>query len=122
MTLVIDYERARGWEPYDVSNLHDKCGFDIRSLGPADPATGQPRTVHRVVVDTRHPRTAANWKDNLPIADIEATGPEIAAYYRQILAGQFPPGTCHETGDLWMTYAPVQGRNWLLLSILERAP
>lgn len=52
MTLVIEYERARGWEPYDVSNLHDKCGFDIRSLGPADPATGQ-RPVRRIEVKGR---------------------------------------------------------------------
>jgi hypothetical protein len=32
--------------------LHDRCGFDIRSLGPADPATGQ-RPVRRIEVKGR---------------------------------------------------------------------
>jgi hypothetical protein len=36
----------------DVSDLHDRCGFDIRSLGPADPATGQ-RPVRRIEVKGR---------------------------------------------------------------------
>lgn len=52
MRVAMDYERARGWEPFDVSNLHDRCGFDIRSLGPADPATGQ-RPVRRIEVKGR---------------------------------------------------------------------
>lgn len=52
MRVVLDYERARGWEPFDVSDLHDRCGFDIRSLGPADPATGQ-RPVRRIEVKGR---------------------------------------------------------------------
>jgi superfamily II DNA or RNA helicase len=52
MRVVLAYERGRGWEPYDVSNLHDCCGFDIRSLGPADPATGQ-RPVRRIEVKGR---------------------------------------------------------------------
>ena len=52
MQFVMAFERQRGWEPFDVSNLHDKCGFDIRSLGPADPATGQ-RPVRRIEVKGR---------------------------------------------------------------------
>ncbi len=52
MRVVMEYERARGWEPFDVSDLHDRCGFDIRSLGPADPATGQ-RPVRRIEVKGR---------------------------------------------------------------------
>ncbi len=52
MRVVLEYERARGWEPFDVSNAHDRCGFDIRSLGPADVATGQ-RPVRRIEVKGR---------------------------------------------------------------------
>lgn len=52
MAVVMAYERERGWEPFDVSDLHDGCGFDIRSLGPADPATGQ-RPVRRIEVKGR---------------------------------------------------------------------
>jgi hypothetical protein len=52
MGVVIKYETVRGWEPIDVSDLHDRCGFDIRSLGPADPATGQ-RPVRRIEVKGR---------------------------------------------------------------------
>jgi hypothetical protein len=52
MQIAMQHERDRGWEPFDVSNLHDGCGFDIRSLGPADPATGQ-RPVRRIEVKGR---------------------------------------------------------------------
>jgi superfamily II DNA or RNA helicase len=52
MRIVMAHEQARGWEPHDVSNLHDRCGFDIRSLGPGDPATGQ-RPVRRIEVKGR---------------------------------------------------------------------
>ncbi len=36
--VVIAYETKRGWETERVGHL--KIGFDIRSLGPADPQTG----------------------------------------------------------------------------------
>jgi hypothetical protein len=36
MEHVLAYEREQGWEPEDVSNLHDGSGFDIRSIGPPD--------------------------------------------------------------------------------------
>jgi hypothetical protein len=36
--LVIAYEKARGWECERVGHL--KIGFDVRSLGPANPETG----------------------------------------------------------------------------------
>jgi hypothetical protein len=36
--LVVAYETARGWESERVGHL--KIGFDVRSLGPADPQTG----------------------------------------------------------------------------------
>ncbi len=36
--VVIAYERRRGWETERVGHL--KIGFDVRSLGPADPQTG----------------------------------------------------------------------------------
>ncbi|MBI4028201.1 MAG: DUF3883 domain-containing protein [Verrucomicrobia bacterium] len=37
-SIVIAYETARGWETERVGHL--KIGFDVRSLGPADPQTG----------------------------------------------------------------------------------
>lgn len=40
MDYVMQHERDRGWNPEDVSNLHDGSGFDIRSVGPAHPKTG----------------------------------------------------------------------------------
>lgn len=36
--LVIAYEKTRGWEPERVGHL--EIGFDVQSLGPADPPTG----------------------------------------------------------------------------------
>jgi hypothetical protein len=36
--LVVAYEKRRGWECERVGQL--KIGFDLRSLGPADPQTG----------------------------------------------------------------------------------
>ena len=36
--LVVAHETARGWECQRVG--HQKIGFDVRSLGPADPQTG----------------------------------------------------------------------------------
>jgi len=50
MEIVMEHERRRGWEPEDVSAQY--VGFDIRSLGPADPATGQ-RAVRRIEVKGR---------------------------------------------------------------------
>lgn len=50
MQIVMDYERKRGWEPFDVSL--EKVGFDIRSLGPPDPQTGK-REIRRIEVKGR---------------------------------------------------------------------
>ncbi len=36
--IVVAYETGRGWETERVGHL--KIGFDVRSLGPADPQTG----------------------------------------------------------------------------------
>ena len=36
--IVVAYENARGWET--ERDGHPRMGFDIRSLGPADPQTG----------------------------------------------------------------------------------
>jgi len=44
--VVIAYENGRGWETERVGHL--KIGFDIRSLGPADPQTGYRDPVHGV--------------------------------------------------------------------------
>ena len=48
---VLAWEREHGWEPTDVSKLHDGSGFDIRSVGPED-ANGQ-RAVRRIEVKGR---------------------------------------------------------------------
>ncbi|MEW5768559.1 MAG: DUF3883 domain-containing protein [bacterium] len=50
MNIVMQYEEERGWEPEDVSMK--KLGFDIRSLGQADPKTGY-REVRRIEVKGR---------------------------------------------------------------------
>jgi superfamily II DNA or RNA helicase len=50
MRIVQEHERQRGWEWEDVSIRY--LGFDIRSLGPPDPATGQ-RAVRRIEVKGR---------------------------------------------------------------------
>jgi SNF2 family DNA or RNA helicase len=51
MQVVTNYEQARGWEPFDIS-AQKGPGFDIRSLGPPDPATGR-RPVRRIEVKGR---------------------------------------------------------------------
>ena len=51
MEVAIEYERKRGWEPTDVSQLKDGSGFDIRSLGPADEY--QRRPIRRIEVKGR---------------------------------------------------------------------
>jgi hypothetical protein len=40
MEYVMNYERERGWTPEDISKRQDGSGFDIRSEGPIDEATG----------------------------------------------------------------------------------
>ena len=42
--LVVQFETARGWECERVGHL--KIGFDVRSLGPAQPQTGYRDPVH----------------------------------------------------------------------------
>ena len=44
--VVLAFESARGWECEKVGHL--KIGFDIRSLGPANPQTGYRDPVHGV--------------------------------------------------------------------------
>jgi superfamily II DNA or RNA helicase len=51
MEEALRFEREQGWEPTDVSRLHDGSGFDIRSVGPAD-EHGQ-REVRRIEVKGR---------------------------------------------------------------------
>lgn len=92
----------------------------IHPVKETDPETGQARTVHRIMVDTEYRRTAADWNASLAMAAIDDAGPEIAAYHREVLEGKRAPGTCTETGHYWMAYAPLQGRDWILLSILDR--
>jgi len=58
MVEAMRFEREQGWEPTDVSHLHDGSGFDIRSVGPAD-EQGK-RAVRRIEVKGRA-------SDNLPV-------------------------------------------------------
>jgi SNF2 family DNA or RNA helicase len=52
MQWVLNYERDRGWQPQDISKDCDGSGFDIRSVGPADPETGK-ALVRRIEVKGR---------------------------------------------------------------------
>jgi hypothetical protein len=52
MQFVMDYERDRGWQPQDISKDGDGSGFDIRSVGAADPVTGK-SPVRRIEVKGR---------------------------------------------------------------------
>lgn len=52
MQFVMNYERDRGWQPQDISKDGDGSGFDIRSVGAADPATGK-SPVRRIEVKGR---------------------------------------------------------------------
>ena len=52
IAYAMDYERQRGWEPEDISNNNDGSGFDLRSIGPLDPATNVPQ-VRRIEVKGR---------------------------------------------------------------------
>ena len=92
----------------------------VQPVSEADPATGQLRVRHRVMVDTQSRRDATDWKTRLAMTGIEEAGAEIAAYYHEVLAGRHQPGTCTETDGLWLAHAPLQGRGWILLSILDR--
>jgi len=51
MQVAMEHERARGWEPQDISRRRDGSGFDIRSLGPADEYGRRP--VRRIEVKGR---------------------------------------------------------------------
>ncbi len=51
MQKAMRYERARDWEPEDISQRRDGSGFDIRSLGPADEYGRRP--VRRIEVKGR---------------------------------------------------------------------
>jgi len=52
MQFVMDYESDRGWQPQDISKDGDGSGFDIRSVGAADPTTGK-SLVRRIEVKGR---------------------------------------------------------------------
>jgi len=52
MQFVMNYERDRGWQPQDISKDGDGSGFDIRSVGAADPETGK-SPVRRIEVKGR---------------------------------------------------------------------
>lgn len=92
----------------------------VRPIEETDPATGTTRTVHRVVVDTRYPRSAANWQSVLKLADIEETDEDLAAYYREVLDGRHAPGVCHETGRYWLAHVPIKNGAWTFIACLER--
>lgn len=51
MEFVMSFEAAEGWEPEDVSKLHDGSGFDIRSV--SEPDENDQRDVRRIEVKGR---------------------------------------------------------------------
>ncbi len=94
-------------------------GLLVRPFEEIDPATGQPTTVHRVVVDTLYPRTAEHWHTDLELTAIEELEPFIASYYEEILAGQHDPAESHETGRYWLAHQPIHDHEWTFIAILE---
>lgn len=91
----------------------------VRTLEETDPETGGTRTVHRIVVDTRTPRTIADGEPGGQLPDIRQAGETVAAYFRGILNQEHPPGECFETGRTWMAHMPLQNRAWTFIAILE---
>lgn len=74
MDYVMRHERDRGWTPEDVSRLRDGSGFDIRSVGPADPET-EIAPVRRIEVKGRAQAkqevslTANEWRKAQQLGD-----------------------------------------------------
>ena len=92
----------------------------IRPFAETDPQTGEPRTVYRAVVDTHYRESAADWQTQLEMVDVEQADPEISAYVRGIRSGLHAPGRCLEIGSRWLAHAPLPGRDWILVAILDR--
>lgn len=111
--LLLDFSQALGGQ---------RRALLIRALPEKGGRTGRPKLIPRIVVDTRARKSMADWQESPEMPELEAAGPDIAAYYQEILDGQHAPGTCQVRGDKWLAYAPVQNRRWILLVILERGP
>ncbi len=95
-------------------------GLLVRPSEETDPATGNTRTFHRIVVDTRYPRTAANRQTQIELAAIQQAGPDVADFYFEALAGHHRPGVCVEKENLWLAFMPIQNRAWTFIAILEK--
>jgi uncharacterized protein DUF3883 len=73
--IVIAYENHRGWETERVG--HQKIGFDVRSVGPADPQTGYRdpvRGIRRIEVKGRQRAqpirlTVKEWYNAVQLGD-----------------------------------------------------
>ncbi len=110
-TMLLDFSQSLGGKR--------RCLL-VRPFEETDAATGRTEIVPRVVVDTLYPRSAADWQAQLEMDRIETVGADVAAYYREILAGKHAPGTCRETGNGLMAFAPLPDRHWTLIAVLER--
>lgn len=93
----------------------------VRSTEEIRPETGEPVTRHRIVVDTRTLRTAADWEANAELPAIEQADPDLAAFFQDVLAGKCKPGECVESGPAWMVYMPIRNRSWTFIAILDHA-
>jgi hypothetical protein len=86
-----------------------------------DPDGGPPRTVHRIVVDTDHPRTAEDWQTRLELKPVEEAGDLLHACWREIASRRLSPGDCLEISGAWVTCQPILDGQWIVLALLDRA-
>jgi len=95
-------------------------GLLIRAMPEPDPDGGPPRTVHRIVVDTDHPRTAETWKTRLELQPVEEAGDLLHACWREIASRRLAPGECLEISGARVSYQPILDGQWIVLAILEQ--
>ena len=91
----------------------------IRSFEETDPATGAPRTVHRIVVDTLQTRAASDRNTFGELPAVEQAGEPVASYFQGVLDRSRAPGECFESGGHWLVHMPLQNRAWTFIAVLE---
>lgn len=96
-------------------------GLLLRAMPEPDPDGGPPRTVHRIVVDTDHPRTAEDWQTRLELKPVEEAGDLLHACSREIASRRLSPGDCLEISGAWVTCQPILDGQWIVLALLDRA-
>lgn len=108
--MLLDFSQSMGGR---------RRGLLIRPFEETDAATGQTKTVHRIVVDTRYQRSAEDWQASLEMVPVEEAGEDIFSFYKDVLEGKHAPGACHDSDGSWMAFAPLKDHDWILVAILE---